>query len=64
LDLDLCLFNLHKWDKDRHTDIRTYRDGTFTSPVDGTLSIEPEIAWVERKLDFDSKKHSLFPILE
>jgi hypothetical protein len=34
----------------------SYRDGSFTSPVDGTVSIVPKIPWVERKADFDSKE--------
>jgi hypothetical protein len=56
LALDLALFNFHKWNDDRHNDLLTYRDGSFTSPVDGTVSRKPKIPWVERKADFLSKE--------
>lgn len=55
LALDLALFNFGKQNDDRYNDRLTYRDGYFTSPVDGTVSIEPKIPWVGRKADFLSK---------
>lgn len=32
----------------------TYRDESFTSAIDGTVSVKPKISWVERTADFDS----------
>jgi hypothetical protein len=55
LDLNLVLFNFHKWVEDRDTDIMSYRDQSFVSAVDGTVSIRPKTPWVERKADFDSQ---------
>lgn len=42
---------LHQWKKDRHNDITTYRDQTYTSPMTGDVAPLPAVPWIQNMDD-------------
>jgi hypothetical protein len=59
VDVDHALFNFHKYHEDRYNDVVSYRDGSFASINDGTVSIKPKIPWAQRRADVYSREEFL-----
>jgi hypothetical protein len=59
VDIDHALFNFHKFHEDRDNDVVSYRDGSFASIYDGTVSIKPKIPWSQRRADVYSREDFL-----
>ena len=50
-DVALVIKNFEQWCRDKQESIVGYRDKAFVSAVDGTMGLEPSIAWIEAKED-------------